>query len=158
MNERLYYLYQNDEKIGPVSLEQLKQYNLNATNQVWWEGLTEWKYVKDVPEIASMFSIDKPNNKIILDKWLIINIFIQIFAIFLPLSSIYEHYGETLIAIMISWRVVSLIMNIIAIVCVYKRQYIAARVLAIIACIPTLPIGVVGVIGINKTIRQTEGN
>lgn len=158
MSERFYYLYLNNEKIGPVPFEQLKNYNLSMTSQVWWEGADDWQYVKDVPEIASFFSHDKPNNATRIDTWVYINIFIQIIAILLPLAGVYDHYEDSIIVIITVWRIVSFFVNLIAIFCVYKQQYTAARVLAVIASIPTLPLGAVGIMGINRTIKHTQNN
>ncbi|MCQ2974695.1 MAG: CD225/dispanin family protein [Bacteroidales bacterium] len=63
-----YYIEKGDQK-GPVSIEQLKEL-ANIETYVWFEGMTDWKKIKDVPELAIEFNINTtqeiitPENKV----------------------------------------------------------------------------------------------
>lgn len=51
-----YWLIIQGEKIGPVSLEQLKtEYNIRPDTLVWHEGMPAWAQARTLPELAGLF-------------------------------------------------------------------------------------------------------
>ena len=46
-----YYYLDGIEKKGPYEKEELKNYNINAETLVFFEGLSNWKPIKDIPEL-----------------------------------------------------------------------------------------------------------
>lgn len=54
-----YYLLRGKSKLGPYTLETLSQQNITDSDMIWYEGLTEWKFVYE-DEIAKKLIIPKP--------------------------------------------------------------------------------------------------
>lgn len=50
-----YYLYQNKEKQGPLSLEEVKRKNLTPNTLVWHTGLSNWVEARTIPELNDFF-------------------------------------------------------------------------------------------------------
>ncbi|MBP3299359.1 MAG: DUF4339 domain-containing protein [Muribaculaceae bacterium] len=48
-----WYIMFNNQQVGPMSVEQLKAYNLNANTQVWTEGMAQWAPVYSIPELMA---------------------------------------------------------------------------------------------------------
>ena len=46
-----YYIIENGQQVGPLSLVQLKLRNITPDTPVWHEGMPQWGYVKDLPEL-----------------------------------------------------------------------------------------------------------
>ena len=62
INMKYYYL-DGIEKKGPYEKEELKNYNINAETLVFFEGLSNWKPIKDIPELNSyLFEIVLAND------------------------------------------------------------------------------------------------
>ena len=58
-----YYYLDGIEKKGPYEKEELKNYNINAETLVFFEGLSNWKPIKDIPELNSyLFEIVLAND------------------------------------------------------------------------------------------------
>ena len=50
------YFYSNgQEKEGPVTLEELKQKDIQPKTLIWHEGLDDWKEAESVEELKEIF-------------------------------------------------------------------------------------------------------
>ena len=58
-----YYYAKNEEKIGPLSLDELKKIELKKDTLVWHEGLDDWIKAEDVSELKSLFAEKKTDNE-----------------------------------------------------------------------------------------------
>ena len=59
-----FYIFLNDQQIGPLSFEELKGMKINRDIQVWFEGLGDWKKASEIEELKSIIiSIPPPINK-----------------------------------------------------------------------------------------------
>lgn len=52
----MYYIVVNEKKVGPVSLEGLKDFYLRNDTLVWKEGLEKWTTAETLPELAPYIS------------------------------------------------------------------------------------------------------
>lgn len=58
-----FYIFINDEQIGPLSIEELKQHKISKETKVWFEGLEDWKNANEIDELKSILnSIPPPIN------------------------------------------------------------------------------------------------
>lgn len=57
-----YWIYLNEEKKGPYTVDQLKDLHISASTLVWGEGMVSWKNANEVPELASLFE-DEDNQE-----------------------------------------------------------------------------------------------
>lgn len=59
-----FYLYVNNQQVGPVPMQQLPQYaqsgQLTPDTLVWKEGMAQWAAAKTVPEIQQLFTTPGP--------------------------------------------------------------------------------------------------
>lgn len=55
------YFYSNgQEKEGPVTLEELKQKDIQPKTLIWHEGLDDWKEADSVEELRELFELSPP--------------------------------------------------------------------------------------------------
>jgi hypothetical protein len=55
------YFYSNgQEKGGPVTLEELKQKNIQPKTLIWHEGLDDWKEAESIEELREIFELSPP--------------------------------------------------------------------------------------------------
>lgn len=55
------YFYSNgQEKEGPVTLEELKQKNIQEKTMIWHEGLDDWKEAENIDELKEIFELIPP--------------------------------------------------------------------------------------------------
>jgi uncharacterized membrane protein YhaH (DUF805 family) len=55
------YFYSNGiDKEGPVTLDELKQKNINPNTLIWHEGLEDWKEAKIVDDLKEIFALSPP--------------------------------------------------------------------------------------------------
>jgi hypothetical protein len=55
------YFYSNgQEKEGPVTLEELKQKDIQPKTLIWHEGLDDWKEAENVEELREIFELSPP--------------------------------------------------------------------------------------------------
>lgn len=55
------YFYSNgQEKEGPVTLEELKQKDIQPKTLIWHEGLDDWKEAESVEELRELFELSPP--------------------------------------------------------------------------------------------------
>tara|TARA_B110001452_G_C15109053_1_gene386609 strand:- start:372 stop:845 length:474 start_codon:yes stop_codon:yes gene_type:complete len=59
-----YYYAKNEEKIGPLSLDELKKIELKKDTLVWHEGLDDWVKAEEVKELRVLFNEESKNNSI----------------------------------------------------------------------------------------------
>jgi phage shock protein PspC (stress-responsive transcriptional regulator) len=50
-----YYSSNENERIGPLSIDDLKQTNITSKTLIWYEGLEDWKTAGQLPELKSLF-------------------------------------------------------------------------------------------------------
>ena len=60
MDATIFYCSDGINKFGPFSKEELKSQNIQPNTLVWFEGLTEWKRAKDVPEMKEFLPVAPP--------------------------------------------------------------------------------------------------
>ena len=51
-----YWIVINDERIGPLTFEELKGYDLKADTPVWYAGLEDWIQADQVAELAELLN------------------------------------------------------------------------------------------------------
>ena len=70
-----YYIYSNNAKKGPFSLEELKNQSISHNTMIWKVGFSNWTPASQVPELADMLSEIPPElvqtNPIMPKTWLI---------------------------------------------------------------------------------------
>ena len=52
-----YYYAKNEEKIGPLSLDELKKVDIKDDTLMWHEGLDDWVKAEDLKELKSFFNV-----------------------------------------------------------------------------------------------------
>ena len=55
-----FYYEKDGQQIGPVSAEELKQLSVNRETLIWYEELSEWKKIDDLPELHYLLSVLSP--------------------------------------------------------------------------------------------------
>lgn len=55
-----YYIFVNAQQIGPMTIDQLKYYNVNSDTQVRSESCADWKALMYYPELMQVYG---PNAK-----------------------------------------------------------------------------------------------
>lgn len=61
---RQYYIFKNNQNVGPLTAEQLVQQGLSPNTPVWTEGMPKWTTASNVPELmAIMMSEDSNSTK-----------------------------------------------------------------------------------------------
>ncbi|MFV8375030.1 DUF4339 domain-containing protein [Flavobacterium sp. LB1P71] len=62
---KTYYIHNGTENSGPFLLEELKSKKITKTTLIWFEGMDEWKYAGDIPELKIILTaVPPPLNKI----------------------------------------------------------------------------------------------
>lgn len=51
-----YWIVINEERIGPLTFEELKEYDLKADTPVWYAGLEDWIQADQVAELAELLN------------------------------------------------------------------------------------------------------
>lgn len=58
-----YYISINNEQIGPLSFEELREKKISSITMVWFEGQTDWKKASEIDELKDLLkSIPPPIN------------------------------------------------------------------------------------------------
>ena len=55
-----YYIYLDNEQIGPLSYEELKEKNISSETMIWFEGQPDWKKSLEIEEIKELFKSTPP--------------------------------------------------------------------------------------------------
>ena len=55
-----FFYVRNEEKIGPVTFDELKEANINEDTLIWFEGLAEWTRAGDLAELREIFELIPP--------------------------------------------------------------------------------------------------
>ena len=70
-----YYIYSNNAKKGPFSLEELKNQSISHNTMIWKVGFSNWTPASQVPELADMLSEIPPEpaqtKPIMPNTWLV---------------------------------------------------------------------------------------
>lgn len=56
MEEGNYYVIIGSERLGPMSLDTLRNMNINKTTPVWHPGMADWAEAGTLPELACCFA------------------------------------------------------------------------------------------------------
>ena len=59
--DKQYYFLTDNQQTGPMTLPELRQQPLTPDTFFWYEGLTEWRPGRDLPELSSLFR-DEPSS------------------------------------------------------------------------------------------------
>lgn len=51
-----YWIIVNEERVGPLTIEALKEYDLKADTPVWYVGLEDWIQANQVAELAELLN------------------------------------------------------------------------------------------------------
>lgn len=57
-----YYYAKNEEKTGPLSLDELKKVDLKKDTLIWYDGIDDWIKAEDVNELKDIFADKKSHN------------------------------------------------------------------------------------------------
>ena len=57
---KLYHFIKDNQRFGPMPIEQLMQYGLQPSTLVWTEGLTDWVTADQVAELQPLFAPQQP--------------------------------------------------------------------------------------------------
>ena len=55
-----YFIYQDNQQVGPLTFEELQARNLGRETMVWFDGLAEWKKAGDLLELNDLFQSGPP--------------------------------------------------------------------------------------------------
>lgn len=55
-----YYIFINEEQLGPFNIEELKMKKISRETKVWFEGLENWKNAVEIEELKSILSSIPP--------------------------------------------------------------------------------------------------
>lgn len=58
--DKLYYVVENNEQIGPYSIEELKARNIKGSTLVWKEGFENWVTADNVEELKIILKVTPP--------------------------------------------------------------------------------------------------
>lgn len=47
-----FFIFENNRRLGPLSLEEIKSTEIHPDTQIWFEGLTDWTPAKDLSLFA----------------------------------------------------------------------------------------------------------
>jgi len=57
-----YYITYRGQQIGPMTKEQLLNYDLNPNSMVWHEGMAEWAPAYTIPELMAIMPVGAKNS------------------------------------------------------------------------------------------------
>ena len=151
----MYYIYHNGQQVGPLTIEQLKTYNLLLQSRIWREGQPEWGKVRDFPELVSALSLQQPDRKPRLNGWIWAMAIIMPFVVLsvyseLASDSDFDNIATIFIAVLLTFTFT----YYVSVLMLMKEKYKTAKVLAIIGCSIFVPIGLLGIVGMNKAIEK----
>lgn len=58
--EKKYYYLNGINKIGPITLEEFKQTNLDSKTLIWYEGLNDWQQASEISELKEILELIPP--------------------------------------------------------------------------------------------------
>ncbi|NEQ76200.1 MAG: SPFH domain-containing protein [Okeania sp. SIO2C9] len=64
-----WYIYQNNQQLGPFSINQLSQQGLTPQTQVWKAGMNTWKAASEIPELTFLFPVAPPPPPSMEKQW-----------------------------------------------------------------------------------------
>lgn len=68
-SEKIYYLLIENEKRGPFTLNELKEFDLTIDTQIWYYKISDWKKISEINEIKDILKYHlKPPKSRIKDK------------------------------------------------------------------------------------------
>lgn len=60
MDDNKYYVMMGSERLGPMSLDELRGLALTPTTPVWRPGMADWANASTLPELAQLFGVPQP--------------------------------------------------------------------------------------------------
>lgn len=64
-----YYYFVDNERIGPLSLEEIRQSPIVADTLVWCDGWSCWKPAWQVDELCDLFAIEASNGSLVVPNY-----------------------------------------------------------------------------------------
>lgn len=58
-----FFLFVNDQQLGPFTLDELKKKHITSETYVWHEGIDDWVQASQVEELKSLFNTSPPTFK-----------------------------------------------------------------------------------------------
>lgn len=55
-----YFIAKGNDKIGPFSLEELKEKDITSETFIWYEGLSDWQKASSISELSGIISVPQP--------------------------------------------------------------------------------------------------
>ena len=55
-----YYIFINEEQLGPFDIDELKTKNISRETEVWFEGLEKWKNAGEIEELKTILPSTRP--------------------------------------------------------------------------------------------------
>jgi GYF domain 2 len=56
-----YYLFIENKKVGPLTIEELATYKINFDSLVWFQGQKDWEKIKNIEELSSLIKVPPPH-------------------------------------------------------------------------------------------------
>tara|TARA_R110002126_G_scaffold162125_1_gene310097 strand:+ start:185 stop:892 length:708 start_codon:yes stop_codon:yes gene_type:complete len=60
---RTYYINNGNENGGPFTIEELKLQDISTATLIWYNGMDEWKYAREIEELQFLFNTTPPPIK-----------------------------------------------------------------------------------------------
>jgi hypothetical protein len=57
---RTYYINNGNENGGPFTIEELKLQDISTATLIWYNGMDEWRYAKEIEELQFLFNTTPP--------------------------------------------------------------------------------------------------
>lgn len=55
-----YYIDENNQQVGPLTIEELKSENINKNSKVWKQGMQDWENAETIKELKILFTAPPP--------------------------------------------------------------------------------------------------
>ena len=98
-----YFIYLNQQQIGPLSIEELGRYNIVPQTRVWRDDQENWKEAKDFKELIQFLPYTESNTTNTIIKYkkflLLIPILLQIITLSTTLVEMSERNNKGVISI-----------------------------------------------------------
>jgi hypothetical protein len=154
MNRHTYYLFINGRQTGPLAIDNLREYDITAETKIWRDDLENWVCAKDLPEILPLYSTRETTISAKVNGFIVVNQIIQL-LILLSVFALFEGRDHIVVTVFVLWLLVSFLLSVVSLVCLFSGSHGTAKVLMIISSIPYLPIGILGIIGVIRAIDKT---
>jgi len=60
-----YYIYLDDQQVGPLTPEELQQHKITTETMIWFEGLADWQKANTIEDLKPLFkAVPPPINRL----------------------------------------------------------------------------------------------